>query len=174
MIRSLAAPYKSGCQRARVVTENWGKENLFCPNCESDQLACSPANAQAIDYVCPQCSAPFQLKSQASRIGDSIPDAGFYAMMKAIREDRTPNLFVLEYERDTWRVRNLLLVPHFAFTPSAIFRRNRSRIRRVARGGSAATSFSKTFPRRRVFQSLQMQFLSQLIMSEPVTETFFR
>jgi len=123
MIASLAASYKSACQRARVVTEKWGKENLYCPSCVSDELSCAPANAQAVDYTCPQCAAPFQLKSRASRIGDSIPDAGFYAMMKAIREDRTPNLLVLEYDRCTWRVRNLLLVPQFAFTPSAIFRR---------------------------------------------------
>src|SRR6266850_1113167 len=83
------------------------------------------ANCQCSRFrPCPRKRAtPFQLKSRASRIGDSIPDAGFYAMMKAIREDRTPNLLVLEYDRCTWRVRNLLLVPQFAFTPSAIFRR---------------------------------------------------
>jgi len=63
------------------------------------------------------------LKSQASRIANSIPDAGFYAMMKAIRQDRTPNLFILEYDREAWRVKSLLLIPHFAFTPSAILRR---------------------------------------------------
>ena len=120
---SLGERYKSSCQQARVITENWGHENLFCPRCESNSLNRAPTNSQVVDFVCPQCKAPFQLKSKSGAIGDSIPDAGFYAMMKAIREDRTPNLFVLQYDRNTWRVRNVLLVPQFAFSPSAILKR---------------------------------------------------
>lgn len=58
MSSSLAANYKSGCQRARVVTEAWGRENLFCPRCSSDRLDAAPPNTQAIDYLCPDCEAP--------------------------------------------------------------------------------------------------------------------
>jgi type II restriction enzyme len=123
MTSALAANYKSGCQRARVVTESWGKQNLYCPKCTSDALDLAPTNTQAYDYVCPNCDAPFQLKSRSARIGDVVQDAGFYAMMKAIREDRTPNLFVLHYDKATWGVRNIVLIPHFAFTVSAIIRR---------------------------------------------------
>lgn len=123
MSSSLAANYKSGCQRARVVTEAWGRDNLFCPRCTSNRLDQAPPNTQAIDYVCPDCEAPFQLKSQGSQIGDTIQDAGFFAMMKAIREDRTPHLFVMHYDRSHWDVLNVILVPQFAFTPSAIVRR---------------------------------------------------
>ena len=42
-------------------------------------------------------------------------------MKRDILEDRTPNLFVLHYELDTWAVRTVLLVPHFAL--SAVERR---------------------------------------------------
>lgn len=41
-------------------------------------------------------------------------------MRRAILEDSTPNLYALHYERASWRVRNLILVPHFAFSISAI------------------------------------------------------
>jgi type II restriction enzyme len=41
-------------------------------------------------------------------------------MMEAIREDRAPSYFFLHYDFATWSVRNLLLVPSFAFPPSAI------------------------------------------------------
>ncbi len=44
-------------------------------------------------------------------------------MKRAILEDRTPNLFVLHYDLDTWAVRSVLLVPHFAFALSAVERR---------------------------------------------------
>jgi len=44
-------------------------------------------------------------------------------MKRAILEDRTPNLFVLNYDLDAWAVRSVLLVPHFAFALSAIERR---------------------------------------------------
>jgi len=44
-------------------------------------------------------------------------------MKRAILEDRTPNLFVLQYDLDAWAVRTVLLVPHFAFALSAVERR---------------------------------------------------
>ena len=43
-------------------------------------------------------------------------------MMEAIREDRAPSYFFLHYDFATWSVRNLLLVPSFAFPPSAIIK----------------------------------------------------
>jgi len=54
-------------------------------------------------------------------------------MMNAIRHDETPNFYFMHYpptlklrwagELATWRVKNLLLVPSFAFPPSAIIKR---------------------------------------------------
>ncbi|HZF00739.1 MAG TPA: DpnI domain-containing protein, partial [Methylomirabilota bacterium] len=72
---------------------------------------------------CPNCEFWFQLKSQQTRIGNSITDGAFGAMMDAIKNDRTPNFFFMQYELATWSVKNLLLVPHFAFPPSAIIER---------------------------------------------------
>jgi type II restriction enzyme len=44
-------------------------------------------------------------------------------MVCAIREDRTPNLLLLRYDQANWCVRDLLLIPHFAFPESAIIER---------------------------------------------------
>jgi type II restriction enzyme len=44
-------------------------------------------------------------------------------MIRAIEEDRTPNLFVMHYASDEWSVRNVLLIPRFVFTAAAIERR---------------------------------------------------
>ncbi|HKW30820.1 MAG TPA: DpnI domain-containing protein [Verrucomicrobiae bacterium] len=119
----------------------------------------------ASDYSCPNCRFWYQLKSQKSRIGDSITDGAYRAMMQAIQNDELPSFYFMQYEiipslagageggpdaagpdegrgekpiksprpvprpaqsrgeGMLWRVRNLLLVPHFAFPPSAIIKR---------------------------------------------------
>jgi type II restriction enzyme len=115
--------YKSASQRARVGTESWGAANLFCPACKSPSLDIAPRNTVAVDYFCPSCKSPFQLKSKSTPLGSKIVDAAYSEMKRAILEDRTPNLFVLHYDLDTWAVRTVLLVPHFAFALSAVERR---------------------------------------------------
>jgi type II restriction enzyme len=116
----LALTYRSGAQQARVVSEIWGRDNLYCPNCQSPSLDLAPNNTRAIDYFCPLCGLPFQLKSKSTPIGDRIVDAAYEAMRSAILEGRTPNLYALHYQKTSWQVRNLFLVPHFAFSLSAI------------------------------------------------------
>jgi type II restriction enzyme len=116
----LVSNYKSAAQQARVVSEAWGQTNLYCPNCQSPHLSSAPNNTAAVDYFCPTCDLPFQLKSKSSPIGDRIVDAAYEAMRRAIEGDSTPNLYALHYERMSWRVRNLILVPYFAFSISAI------------------------------------------------------
>ena len=44
-------------------------------------------------------------------------------MMNAIRHDELPSFYFMQYDLATWSVRNLLLVPHFTFPPSAIIKR---------------------------------------------------
>ena len=77
---------------------------------------------KASDYKCPACGFWYQLKSKKSPIGRSIRDGAYSAMMEAIREDRAPSYFFLHYDLATWSVCNLLLVPSFAFPPSAIIK----------------------------------------------------
>lgn len=115
--------YKSLSQRARIATESWGVENLYCPNCKSDRLARTPPNAPSVDFICPLCRSPFQLKSQGRPLSCRIADAAYGAMRQAIMADRTPNLFVLHYDRFLWEVCNLILIPHFAFSLSAVEQR---------------------------------------------------
>lgn len=116
----LALDYKSLSQKVRVVSESWGEANLYCPNCSSPALDSAPNNTQAFDYICPNCKLTFQLKSKSSPFGDRILDAGYDAMIRAIQEERTPNLYALHYDKVSWRVENLILIPHFALLQSAI------------------------------------------------------
>ena len=115
--------YKSNSQRARIATEAWATKNLYCLSCDSDELSCSPPNTAAVDYVCPNCDAPFQLKAQSHSFGSKILDAAYATMLQKIREDETPNLVALHYDFESWSVRNVFLVPEFAFSISAIEKR---------------------------------------------------
>jgi type II restriction enzyme len=44
-------------------------------------------------------------------------------MRDAIRSNRTPNLFVMHYDRREWSVSNVILIPNFAFSMSVIEKR---------------------------------------------------
>jgi type II restriction enzyme len=124
MPSELAARYKSPSQRARVVTEAWGEENLYCPSCTSRRLRRSAANVEAVDYTCPNCDSPFQLKSQSRPFSSRITDAAYDAMRRAIVDGRTPNLLALHYDVACWKVLNLILVPRFVFSMSCIEKRS--------------------------------------------------
>ncbi|HEX4263514.1 MAG TPA: DpnI domain-containing protein [Verrucomicrobiae bacterium] len=115
MTADLAPAYKSGSQRARVVTEFWAEHNLYCPNCSSAKLNRLVANTKASDFSCPICGFCYQLKGQKSRFGNSITDGAYSSMMEAIKNDETPNFYFLHYDLAPWSIRNLLLVPRFAF-----------------------------------------------------------
>lgn len=112
--------YKSASQRARVGTESWGASNFFCPVCDSRRLDVAPHGTATLDYSCPKCDSPFQLKSQSKPFGAKILDSAYSQMKRAILTDRTPNLYVLHYDLTAWAVRTVILIPHFAFALSAI------------------------------------------------------
>lgn len=117
------ADYKSKSQRVRVATEGWAQRNLYCANCDSPRLARLPANTRAVDFNCPECGTPFQLKAQSHPFACRILDAAYSEMIRAIRENRTPNLLALHYQDSEWSVVNLILIPSFAFPISAIEKR---------------------------------------------------
>jgi type II restriction enzyme len=123
MPAKVADAYKSASQRTRVVTEAWGEDNLYCPNCSSPRLERLAHNTEASDFSCPNCGFQYQLKSQKSAFRGSITDGAYWTMMEAIRSDRAPNYYFLHYALPDWTIRNLLLVPKFAFPESAIIRR---------------------------------------------------
>lgn len=122
MQESAGVGYKSGCQITRRITEQWATENLFCVACSSDSITPAPTNTKAIDFCCPRCDASYQLKAGRNWNERRIPDAGYNAMISAIRSDRVPNLVVMQYS-GAWQVQNLLLIPSFFFNESAIEKR---------------------------------------------------
>src|SRR5208283_4326734 len=104
------ANYKSASQRARICSESWGTQNLYCPCCDSNHLAQLPGNTPAIDYRCPQCDTGFQLKCSTKPFGRRLLDGAYSKMRYAILHNDTPHFFLLSYVLDSMRVQNLLCI----------------------------------------------------------------
>jgi type II restriction enzyme len=51
-------------------------------------------------------------------------DGAYDKMAEAINADRTPNIVALHYDAEKWHVRDLVLIPRFSYTLSAIKKRN--------------------------------------------------
>jgi type II restriction enzyme len=118
----LASIYRAGSQIARVLSEDWCSRELYCPACNSRRLSQSDANTPSIDFTCPKCEQAYQLKSLRAWNPKKVPDAGYNAMIRSIRADRTPHLLLLQYSKE-WYIQNLLLIPRVFFSESVIERR---------------------------------------------------
>ncbi len=116
----LAAPYTSPAQRARVVTQSWVSDNMYCPACDQDSLEELPQNMRVADFRCDRCKERFQLKSQSAPFRARILDSAFKPMKQAVEEGTAPNLLLMHYRPQVWRVQDLLAVPGHFLTMSAI------------------------------------------------------
>ncbi len=119
----IASPYRSLSQRARVLTEDWVQENLYCPACASDVLSTTPTGRQVVDFVCPDCLEEYQLKSQSHPYGYQIMNSAYEPKIKAIRAGTAPSYLFLQYDMKLFNVSNLFLVPKYFMTESVVEKR---------------------------------------------------
>nr|WP_315218776.1 DpnI domain-containing protein [uncultured Flavobacterium sp.] len=117
----LAEGYKSNSQIARVLTENWVKENSYCPNCGQSTLNDFENNKPVADFYCFSCKEEFELKSKNGKLSSIINDGAYDSMIKRITSDTNPNFFFLTYDKNT--VNNFLVIPKQFFTPEIIIKR---------------------------------------------------
>lgn len=120
---SLASSYRSKSQQARVVSESWGAEELFCAACISDELDSFDNNNASSDFQCPNCRERYQLKSQSRPFARRVLGANYQKMCDAIAAETAPSYYLLHYARESWMVRDLMLVPHPSITVSALVKR---------------------------------------------------
>jgi type II restriction enzyme len=118
----LADGYKSNSQIARVLTENWVKENSYCPCCGEVPLNEFENNRPVADFYCKNCSEEFELKSKNGKFSPTINDGAYSTMIERINSNQNPNFFFLNYSK-SWSVENFLIVPKQFFTPEIIVKR---------------------------------------------------
>src|SRR5437867_10413524 len=116
----MAEGYKSSTQRARVVTEAWVSENMYCLACDRDALERLPANVKVADFQCDRCEESYQLKSQSKPLRGRILDSAYKPMRQAVDAGTVPSFLLMHYRGHAWRVVDLLAIPGHFITESAI------------------------------------------------------
>lgn len=121
--QSLASNYTSRSQIARVLTEEWAKENLYCPRCGNPRLKHFENNRKVADFYCEACKNEFELKSKAGQIGRKISDGAYDTFIQRIMSYNNPDFFVMSYSPEEMCVENLWMIPKHFFTPTIVEKR---------------------------------------------------
>jgi type II restriction enzyme len=119
----LAEGYSSNSQIARVLTENWVKDNSYCPSCGEKPLNDFENNRPVADFYCNKCTEEYELKSKGGKFSNTITDGAYDSMIQRITSDTNPNFFFLTYDKSL-TVDNFLIIPKQFFTPEIIIKRN--------------------------------------------------
>lgn len=119
----LANDYVSKSQIARVLTESWVKENIYCPNCGSPSIHEYENNKPVADFYCEKCAEDFELKSKNGSFSSKIVDGAYTTMIERVLSSNNPNFFFLTYNSNNWTVNNFAIIPRYFFTPEIIEKR---------------------------------------------------
>jgi type II restriction enzyme len=117
-------PFDSGSQQARVWTERWVSDWMFCPNCGAPKLSQFPNNSPVADFYCPACADQYEVKGQKKpRFGPTVPDGAYATKIARLASDTSPNLLLMSYDKDRREVRNVCVVPKHFFVADIIQKR---------------------------------------------------
>ena len=121
---NLADLYKSNSQKARILTEDWAKQNTYCPNCGDLKLYKFENNLPVADFFCKYCNEEFELKSKRGQmVGTKINDGAYSTMIERINSENNPNFFFLTYDNVNWNVINFMIIPKHFFVTDIIEKR---------------------------------------------------
>ncbi|MDO4567900.1 MAG: DpnI domain-containing protein [Clostridia bacterium] len=160
----ISSNYHSNTQIARVLTENWVKENMFCPVCGRAFIERFPNNAPVADFYCPDCKHQYELKSKNGPLGNKVNDGAYDAMIKRITSNENPDFFLMNYSKETWSVRDFVFVPRFFFTPGIIEKRKPLGDTALRAGWTGCNILINQIPRQG-----RIQIISDGIAAEPQT-----
>lgn len=119
----LAIHYKSASQKARILTEHWVDNSIFCPNCGCSNIDKYANNKPVADFYCPSCREDYELKSKQNTLGEKIVDGAYSKMIERLASSNNPNLFLLSYNSSGFGVINFLVIPKHFFVPEIIEKR---------------------------------------------------
>lgn len=94
---------------------------MYCPCCGNVVLKKFENNKPVADFYCEKCKEQFELKSSGKKIKDKIVDGAYVTAIDRVNSKTNPDLFVLQYT--DYKVRNLVVIPKYFFTPTIIEKR---------------------------------------------------
>jgi len=121
--KELALEYKSASQKARILTEHWVDNSIYCPNCGHLEIGKYPNNEPVADFLCSNCREDYELKSKQNSVGTKIVDGAYQTMLKRLQASNNPNLFLLNYDLQNLSVTNFFVIPKHFFVPEIIEKR---------------------------------------------------
>jgi hypothetical protein len=121
--REPEANYVSGSQKARVWTERWASEWLYCVNCGNPEILQFPANLPVADFYCPRCNDQYELKSQKKPFGAKLANGAYSTKMERLQSASNPNLLLLSYDASAASVRDICIIPKHFFVPEVVEQR---------------------------------------------------
>jgi len=122
LTRENASKYKSLSQKIRVLTESWVSSQIYCPSCGSS-INRYANNKPVADFYCQNCNEEFELKSKKSNNFNKVVNGAYATMIRRLQSDRNPNLFLLNYNFDYFKVFNFFVIPKHFFIPDIIEKR---------------------------------------------------
>lgn len=115
--------YHSKTQIARVLTENWVYQNMYCPRCGNLHISQFENNRPVADFYCPSCNNEYELKSKNGALGHKISDGAYSTMIERITSNDNPDFFFMSYSKEELRVKDFVLIPKHFFVPDIIEKR---------------------------------------------------
>ncbi|HOZ36757.1 MAG TPA: DpnI domain-containing protein [bacterium] len=119
----LADGYQSRSQKARILTEQWVGNSVFCPNCGHLDISKYPNNKPVADFYCSNCQEEYELKSKQRYLDTKIVDGAYRTMLERLQSNNNPNFFLLSYNLRDLMVQNFLVIPKHFFVPEIIEKR---------------------------------------------------
>lgn len=119
LLNSIADNYNSQSQKIRVITEYWLEQNSFCPQC-GGKLKQYENNRPVADFYCKQCILDYELKSKENSLGNKITDGAYSTMIDKVEDGSNTSFFFLTYDKKSWSVNDLMVVPSYFFTRDVI------------------------------------------------------
>lgn len=118
-----ASGYRSSSQIARILTEAWVKQNIYCPSCGYDILKQFDNNSPVADFLCNNCTSEYELKSKKDAFSHRIVDGAYSSMIERINSENNPHFFFMNYSSQRLEVNNFLVVPRHYFVNDIIEKR---------------------------------------------------
>lgn len=115
--------YHSQAQIARLKTENWVANNMYCPRCGNLHIHHFENNRPVADFYCPICKNEFELKSKRGSLDKKINDGAYATMIERITSDANPDFFFMNYSNENQCVKDFILIPKHFFVPDIIEKR---------------------------------------------------
>ena len=117
----LGDKYSNFSQKARVLTEDWVLNQIYCPSCGG--LVSNYINNKPVaDFYCKKCIEDFELKSKKGKIGKTMPAGAYSKMIERINSITKPNFFFMGY-LESLRVNDFLVIPKHFFISEMIEKR---------------------------------------------------